>query len=84
MQPVLDPAVAAVEAALRKAEGPFNISSSSDTNPAQAHWQRWEFAVELTRIVDRTRLGVALVRLMDRDGRPVDEDDDTTRGALTT
>jgi hypothetical protein len=83
MYPVLDPAVAAVEAALRKAEGPFNVSGCYSTNPAQADWQRWEFAIELTRIVDRTRLGVALVRLMDRDGRAVD-DDGTTPGALTT
>jgi hypothetical protein len=83
MYPFLDPAVAAIDAALRKAESPLNVASCYSTHPAHADWQRWEFAIELTRIVDSTRLRVALVRLMDRDGRAVD-DDDTTSGALTT
>jgi hypothetical protein len=84
MQPMLiDPAVAAVEAALLKTEGPFNVLSHYYTNPDEADRRRFDTAVELTRIVDRTRLGVALVRLMDRDGRAVD-DDGTTPGALTT
>lgn len=83
MQPLIDPAVAAVEAALRKTEGPFNVLSQYYTNPDEADRQRRDTAIELTRIVDRTRLGVALVRLMDRDGRAVTEDD-TTSGALTT
>lgn len=75
MHPLLDPAVAAVAAALRKAEDPFCVSSCCYTHHAQADFLRWELAIELTRIVDRTRLGVALARMMDRGGRPVDEDD---------
>jgi hypothetical protein len=87
MQHAFDPAVAAVAAALHKAEGPLSVLRCHDTNPHRADWQRWEAAIELTRIVDRARVGVALVRLMDRDGRAVDEDntrDDTTTGALST
>jgi hypothetical protein len=56
MQRIMDPAVAAVEAVLRKAEGPFHALGRYYTNPDIADRQRRAAAERIVRTVDLARV----------------------------